>query len=360
MRGQTSVIRQTRLQRQKKRQRKLLFNFAGFLMILVFLWNLGVSMPKYSWLEVPAQFYRPDMVSYQRDASELSLSPLSKGEEDSYLRQKLEAELAQYPQDLKPYLFYFNLQDHRYVSINGDQAVPAASVIKLPILLEYFRQVDKGNITPYTHMIYEDFHQAGGSGSLQYKKAGVPLLSKDVATLMIQSSDNTCTNMLIYQLGGSQYLNDTFWQMGMNRTRVANWLPDLGGTNMISMEDMSLVLYNLLQSDYLSLESRMAAMEILVGTHNRKLLPALLPKETIVAHKTGDIGISLGNTGLVVTPNGQKYIVAVQVERPFNNYAARDMIQRLSKVIYDDVQGRNALASSTPTRAVEIPDESHF
>ncbi len=333
------------MRRRKRQQRRLGLCMFAALLISILLWNSAHSVPRNEWLKIPEGFYQPDFVSDMAAFSDISLQPLPEKFEDAGLRQKIEQELAQYPQHFKPHLYYLNLQDYSYVNINGDDAVPAASVIKLPILLAYFRQIDQGKMTPFTHLMYEDYVQASGSGYLQYQPTGQPLLAKDVATMMIQSSDNTCTNMLIYNLGGSADLNHYFAEMGLNRTRIQNWLPDLTGTNVISMQDMAKVLYNLKQGDVLSTESHSAASEILRGTHNRRLLPALLPPEVMIEHKTGDIGTSLGNSGLITLPDGQRYIIAMQVERPFNDYTARDIIQRVSRVVYDDVRSKTALAA---------------
>ncbi len=330
------------LKRRHKRQRRIMVCLTVLAAAVLSLSLVGMtySTPKLAWVTPPPQFYKPQMVSQALPAAE-PLKPLPMKEENAALRQKLQTILSKYPENLKPHLFYFNLQDYSYVSINGEDAVPAASVIKLPILLEYFRQLDKGRMTPYTHIMYEDFEQAEGSGGLQYKLPGQPLLAKDVAAMMIQTSDNTCTNMLIYQMGGADELNRAFESLGLKRTHIGNWLPDLRGTNVISMQDMSTVLFNIIQTDVLSWESRMAAMDILKGTKNRRLMPALLPPKTVVAHKTGDIGTSLGNAGIVILPNGQKYILSIQVERPFNHYGAAEMIRTVSKAIYDDVNAHN-------------------
>lgn len=337
--------------RQRVRQRRLLLVLVCCLMTvgLAVAWSTVSMTPKYPWLKAPENFYKPEVVSTTPSTTSIDLEPLPEAREDRALKAQIKALLNTYPNTLTPYLYYYNLQNHRYVSINGDKDVPAASVIKLPILLEYLHKVDQGRMTPYTHLLYHDFEQSGGSGGLQYKPTGQPLLARDVAAMMIQSSDNTCTNMLIYHLGGADELNRTFMAQGLDRTHIANWLPDLKGTNVISMQDMATVLYNLTEGDYLSPQSQEAALEILKGTHNRKLLPALLPRETMVAHKTGDIGTSLGNAGLIELPDGRRYIVAIQVERPFNNYDAKDMIQKVSRLIYDDLTG--AATSVTPIAA---------
>lgn len=300
----------------------------------------------YPALKIPEGFYQPQLFSQVQLDDDLRLANLPVQHEDTVLKHRLETLMAQYSPNLKTHLFYYNIQNKNYVAINSETPVAAASVIKLPILMEYLREVDAKHVDFNTPLLYQSFEQAGGSGELQYTPPGKTLMAFNVARQMIQISDNTCTNMLIYSLGGAEHLNRMFEGMGLRHTYVSNWLPDLTGTNMVSMQDTATILYNLYLGHGISPMARQTAFEILTGTHNRRLLPALLPKGTMIAHKTGDIGTSLGNSGLIELPNGQSYIVAVQVERPYNDYSAKDMIQRMSKTIYDDVKDGNSLASA--------------
>jgi len=259
-------------------------------------------------------------------------------EEDRALRGVVEDVLAKAPPNLTPHLYYLDLETGRYLNVGGDTPVPAASVVKLPILLEYFRALSEGKITPTAPLAYDPIHQAGGSGDLQFKSPGVQLQSLDVATMMIQSSDNSATDILIDHLGGMAELNQRFRRMGLTETRLQNWLPDLDGTNTISPRDMAAVLYNIAKTDYLTQALRTEALRILEGTHNRRLIPAGLPEKTVVAHKTGDIGTSLGNAALVTLPNGKQYLLAIQVERPYNDGNAKPLIISLSQAIYQHQQ----------------------
>ena len=59
--------------------------------------------------------------------------------------------------------------------------------------------------------------------------------------------------------------------------------------------------------------------------------------------------LALSLTAIVYLPDGRKYLLAVQVERPFNDYTARDIIQMASKIIYDheiQKQGPDLLVAS--------------
>ncbi|MBY0405018.1 MAG: class A beta-lactamase-related serine hydrolase, partial [Cyanobacteria bacterium] len=229
--------------------------------------------------------------------------------------------------------------------IGADSPVPAASVIKLPVLMDYLRSLNEGNITLETPLHYDFIHQAGGSGELQYKPPGQMLPSYDIAKSMIQISDNTSTNILIDTLGGMDELNERIHRMGLTQTYIRNWLPDLSGTNVISPRDMSKLLYNIGYTNYFSPAQQKVALGILQGTHNNRLIPAGLPAKTLVFHKTGDIGTALGDSALVHLPHTD-YLLSLQVERPYNDYSAKTLMIDLSKHIYDYLQQKKVGGAS--------------
>lgn len=264
-----------------------------------------------------------------------SLMPVPLAKENKALKSQVSSHLATYPDVFSSHLYFYDLETGDYFNINGDEPVAAASVIKLPVLYEFYKAVDKGWLAEDYPIYYLDYHRSGGAGYLQFKDADKLLPAYEVAQQMIQISDNTCTNLIIETLGGEDALNQAFEKSGLYSTRIANWLPDLDGTNMISAKDMTTLLYNVETGNQLSDYAKSRMLGILRGTHNKRLLPAQLPRDTIIAHKTGDIGTVLGDAGLFTLPNGKKYILVAQVERPFNNYTARDMIQDASKIVYD-------------------------
>jgi beta-lactamase class A len=185
---------------------------------------------------------------------------------------------------------------------------------------------------------------------LQYQPSGVALSANDVAGQMIRISDNTCTNMMIDSLGGVDALNRRLAHLGLVETRIRHWLPDLSGTNTISPYEMVTILYNLENRQVVSDDVRQNGIDILKSTHNRRLLVTPLPPEAVVAHKTGDIGTSLGDSGIIYMPDGRKYILSIQVERPYNDYTARDMVQLASRLIYDYI-------AQTPASPLPSPDD---
>src|SRR5690606_30616271 len=91
-----------------------------------------------------------------------------------------------------------DLKTGRSVGINDSLIFPQGSAIKIPLLIELYRQVESGRITESEQIPVREADQVGGSGVAQWFTGGQSSLSPhDLAVLMIVLSDNTATNMLI-------------------------------------------------------------------------------------------------------------------------------------------------------------------
>jgi beta-lactamase class A len=100
---------------------------------------------------------------------------------------------------------------------------------------------------------------------------------------------------------------------------------------------MATILNNIDHGPLISQHTRYNGLNNQTRTRNHSLLVRPLPPEVRVAHKTGDIGTALGDSGIFYLPDGRKYILSIQVERPFNDYTPRDMIQKASRMVYEYV-----------------------
>ncbi len=333
--------------KHRRRRRQQLFALVALVAVMCF-WGMNrPHPPAYTWNPVTPEavnFFSLGNLAESPDP--VALQSLPEQVEDSALKEAVGRYLAQTPAHFKPHVYYLNLKTGAYMSWRGDEPVAAASVIKIPILLDYFRAVGEGKFKPEDPLIYELIHQTGGSGELQYKVPGFDIPSLEVARTMIQISDNSSTNMFIDYLGGTDELNERFRRMGLRDTYLKNWLPDLTGTNKISTRDMATALYNIAYTPYLCGSCQEQALDILKGTRNKRLIPAGLPPGTTVAHKTGDIGESLGDSALVLLPGNDAYLLSIQIERPFNDYGAKTMIIDISKMVYEHHQRNSILVQA--------------
>lgn len=271
------------------------------------------------------------------------------------LKTKLE-ELQELIPELTPTIYVFDLDTGNYVEVAGNAETPAASTIKLPILIAFFKAVDEGRITVDQALAMQSNQIAGGSGDMQGQPPGTRYTALEVATQMIINSDNTATNMMIDLLGGPQVLNQQFVDWGLTMTILRNPLPDIEGTNTTSAQDLVRMIAHLHKGDILSLRSRDRVMNILQRTYNKKLLPAGVSETTISYNKTGNIGEVLGDVALMDLANGKRYAIAALVRRPENDGRAQELIRRISQAVYQTMNQSAPVPPPVGTSTETEPD----
>ena len=131
-------------------------------------------------------------------------------------------------------------------------------------------------------------------------------------------------------------VNQSIRNWGLKNTTLQTWLPDLTGTNRTTARDMAQMLYNIDENDkFLTESSRSRILNYMGHVHNNRLIQAGLGAGSVFLHKTGDIGTMLGDAGIVIAPNGKKYIVVILANRPHNSVAGKDFIVHASEIIYN-------------------------
>jgi len=86
-------------------------------------------------------------------------------------------------------------------SINGDRLFPTASVFKVPVLVEFYRQVDRGLLSPQEQVVLTRRDKVPGSGILKELSEGLRLPMVDLVRLMMILSDNTATDLVATRVG---------------------------------------------------------------------------------------------------------------------------------------------------------------
>jgi beta-lactamase class A len=295
-------------------------------------WHVLVSCAMTVLTTVPALAV-PTIAPARIQQRSLFANSIPWGKELTPLKSELQSLMAEYD-FLSSGVFLMDVETGNYVNIDGDRVFPAASTIKLPILLAFFEAVDAGNIQLDDVLTVRRDLIASGSGTLQYNR-GKELTALETATQMIVISDNTATNMLIEHLGGKEYINSRFRAWGLQSTHIQTRLGDFKGTNKSSSADLVKVSAFIAKRQILSPESRTQALDILNATENRKLLAAGIGAGAHIAHKTGDIGFAIGDAGIVEKPDGKLYLIGVFVRRPYNDVRGREFVQKVSRLTYD-------------------------
>lgn len=245
--------------------------------------------------------------------------------------------------NIKPAVFVWSMDNSNFVDIDADVIYPSASIIKLPVLIQMYKSVEEEQFGLKDNMFLTEYYRSEGSGNMQYSQTGRSYSLYDLATLMIQDSDNTATNMLVSKVGSMNDVNAAMRSWGIEHTHMQTWLPDLTGNNYTTAKDVAQMLYNIGKDDnkFLNINSQSDIINIMSKVKNTLLIKAGLPENVSFIHKTGDIGTMLGDAGIVYLPSGQRYIVVILAMRPHNNINGRLYIQEASKIIYNYMSTRN-------------------
>ncbi|AFY57665.1 beta-lactamase class A [Rivularia sp. PCC 7116] len=235
---------------------------------------------------------------------------------------------------LDPGIFFMDLETGDYLDINGEKAFPAASTIKLPLLVALFEEVDAGRVKLNETVVMRRDLMTGGSGTMRYKRPGTKFSLLETVTKMITISDNTATNMVIDRLGGKARLNQRFRNWGLQNTVIRNLLGDFKGTNTTSPKDLARVGALISNNLLLSNSSRAKVLDIMHRVENKAYLASGFGRNAKFAHKTGTLGIVLGDAGIVTMPNGKRYLAGIMVNRPFRDRRAKSFIKQVSRMVY--------------------------
>jgi beta-lactamase class A len=301
----------------------------------------------------PSNFINPGM-NGNANLGAITVPILNPGKELKEAKGKIQA-IAATQKDLVAGMFFYNPENGAYLDLAGDQPFPAASTIKLPILVAFYQAIDAGKVRLDEPLTMRKELIASESGVIQYLPVGTQFSALETADKMITISDNTATNMMIDRLGGMAALNQRFRSWGLTQTELRNVLPDLKGTNTVTPKDLSTLMLKIGQGDLLTPRSRDLVLDTLRRTVTNTLLPPGLGEGATIAHKTGDIGSVVGDAGLVGMPNGQRYVAAIFVKRPHNDSRAQELIRQISKISYQALLSSSQSAPPPVTADKTLP-----
>jgi beta-lactamase class A len=107
-----------------------------------------------------------------------------------------------------------HVQSGAELAVNARELFPTASVFKVPVMVDVFRQAEEGRFAITDRLYLEDSHKTLASGVLQTLDAGLTPTIHDLLTLMTIVSDNTATTLLV-DLVGVDRINATMTALGL-------------------------------------------------------------------------------------------------------------------------------------------------
>ena len=242
------------------------------------------------------------------------------------LRRAMLDFIAGYPQ-IRYGIYFKDLISGAAFGINEWEVFPAASTIKVPLVLYLNELVAAGRLDWQDKVVYaSELDWQGGAGALQFfAQDGYKYSLRVLANLTITISDNIATRMLLRFLGKEnfkQYLRS----MGASVVYP-------GGRNESTPRDMALYLEAVLNFAKRHPEDGRRLLDDMANPIWHVGLPGKLPDHITVAHKEGDLPGVAADIGIVY--GSRPYLLVVMSDGVPNDEIGFANIATLSKIAYD-------------------------
>ncbi len=233
------------------------------------------------------------------------------------------------------------------IDINGDEAFPTASTIKIPVLMELLRRAEVGELHLDERVTITSALHVGGSGVLTHLEGDLQLSWLDIAILMVIVSDNTATNLCIDRVGIGA-VNALLAELGLAQTKLARKMMDhplarLDQENLATPAELTTLmtlLYAGKPTPWVA-ERTLAILKKPKDGFLNKAIPADPRFDLPIAHKPGWTTGVCCDAGLVYLPR-HPYAVAVMSKYALCEAAVQEQqVIDLFRLIHQTMQTLN-------------------
>lgn len=222
-------------------------------------------------------------------------------------------------------------------AISENKEFGAASIGKLPVLIALYKSVAEGDVDLDDEIsILPSDVQSYGSGVLQNSPVGTRITLRECAFLMINESDNTAWVMLERELGKGE-IQKQLDRRGIRDTDYEN--------RTTTPSDVLRMLKTIADPSFTSEKLSKEMLAAMTDTYLEDRIPAGLPPDVRVAHKTGSYydevsGGSFGDAGIVFEKNDderEEYFIVILSDGVGNEPDARTAMREMSRAAYESL-----------------------
>ena len=237
--------------------------------------------------------------------------------------------------------------------INAHEKFHAASTMKVPVMIELYKQAHVGKFslndsvlikTEFTSIVDGSMYKMDvdvDSETILYEQVGKKIPIRDLMYQMITKSSNLATNILI-ELVDAKNVTATMRELGAPDIEVLRGVEDLkafsqGLSNSTTAYDL-MKIFEAIGMDWIISEQVCEEIRsVLLDQHFNDIIPALLPEEVRIAHKTGSITGVKHDSGLIVLPTGHKYVLVLLSKELVDEDKGVETLALISKKVYEYV-----------------------
>lgn len=244
------------------------------------------------------------------------------------------------------------------IGVLDDQLFPMASTSKIAVAATFLEMVEKGKFSltsEFPLMIPQ--RSAKFSSAVAPVRAGEYMPASQLIEIMISRSSNPATDALLAVVGGPSKVTDWVRRHGIKEFSInrdiATLVRDDGEYDPASHIDkrdaatpraMLELLRGLYQGKYLTPASRTVLLDAMAKTRTgKRRIPALMPADVEVRHKTGSLNNTSSDIGIIEGPDGRAIAVAIYVTGQGSRLAREERIASIARALYDgfDRQAKN-------------------
>jgi beta-lactamase class A len=244
---------------------------------------------------------------------------------------------------------------------DADRWFHGASTIKVAILLAVYGEIDRGRLVPQSRLHVRNRFLSAYDGSpfrvLADRDAdsdvhaaiGKTMRVSELALHMIATSSNLATNLLL-DLIGLETVQRTIDRFGLTGLDVRRGVEDEkafenGIVNRVTANGLVGLLRLIAEERAYTPELSREMLDILHQQEFKKGIPARLPREVRVAHKTGDISTVAHDAGVVYAPGRKPYVIAILTQWKADAGNRSSTIASISHDVYDQLRGSGSEAA---------------
>jgi len=244
-----------------------------------------------------------------------------------------------------------DFQQQREWSHHGERWFHAASTIKLAVLLGVFAAIEKKRLTEFSPVHVHNRFLSVVDGSpfrVEAERDSTPevhqgigktMQLRELARHMIATSSNLATNVLIELVGVEaiqQALHDLGLDLGIDFVRgvedMLAWEQQIN--NRVTARGLLGALRMIAEERAISPAASRQMLDILHGQAFKLGIPAGLPSEARVAHKTGDTSTVAHDAGIIYLPDRAPYVLVILTEWEAGRSGRERAIARISRSVY--------------------------
>lgn len=239
------------------------------------------------------------------------------------------------------------------ILVNEHENFHAASTMKTPVMIEVFKQAQEGKINLYDSITVKNEFRSivdGSAYSLSadedsepklYGNIGKKQTLHDLVYDMIIMSSNLATNIVI-ELVDAKNVTNTMRELGAKDIQVLRGVEDSkafekGLNNTTTAYDLMIIFEKIAKGEMINEKASKEMIDILLDQHFNEIIPARLPKTVKVAHKTGNITGVQHDSGIVILPDGRKYVLVLLSKELEDEKAGVEAMAKVSEMIYNYV-----------------------